>query len=164
MHITIPPHGADGWRVRAYPDGTLVDIASGKKYPYLFWEGAAGFVFSDIDSKGFVVRQSDLDTFLNRKLSECGLNETEAAAILLFWLPLLEEYPLLQIYFAGKGYSDFAPLEVLPPPETVIRVFMVARPLHEEIDLKPQVISTPPRQGFTLVEWGGTIVDAKADH
>ncbi len=31
----------NGWRVKAYPDGTLLDEQN-KKYPYLFWEGLSG--------------------------------------------------------------------------------------------------------------------------
>ncbi|MHC5076756.1 MAG: hypothetical protein ACYTFM_10040, partial [Planctomycetota bacterium] len=29
----------DAWVVEAHPDGTLINSADGKEYPYLFWEG-----------------------------------------------------------------------------------------------------------------------------
>ena len=48
-----PTSGA--WHVRAQPDGKLTNIADGKEYPYLFWDG----IFEEYPgydlSKGFVV-------------------------------------------------------------------------------------------------------------
>ena len=29
----------DAWYIEAHPDGTLINIADGKEYPYLFWDG-----------------------------------------------------------------------------------------------------------------------------
>jgi hypothetical protein len=51
------------------------------------------------------------------------------------------------------------PLNVSPAPETVIRINMEFKALDAPIEVKTQVLpETPIRQGFTLVEWGGTIL------
>ena len=50
-----------------------------------------------------------------------------------------------------------APLAVQPQPNTIIRVFMDFQGLDNYRQVEPLVITTPVRQGFTVVEWGGAI-------
>ena len=51
------------------------------------------------------------------------------------------------------------PLNVTPAPETVIRINMEFKALDAPIQVKEQQLpETPIRKGFTLVEWGGTIL------
>ncbi|HLD82125.1 MAG TPA: hypothetical protein VJA22_02905, partial [Patescibacteria group bacterium] len=56
--------------------------------------------------------------------------------------------------------SDFeraAPMSVYPHPDSIIRVFMDYLPLDSLRSIKPQELMTPKRDGFTVVEWGGTL-------
>ena len=48
------------------------------------------------------------------------------------------------------------PLEVSPNPDSIIRVLMTYKGLKSPINVKEQVLETPNRDGFVLVEWGGT--------
>ena len=48
------------------------------------------------------------------------------------------------------------PLDITPTPDTLIRVFMEYKALDEKIDIKEQVLTKASRQGYTVVEWGGT--------
>lgn len=48
------------------------------------------------------------------------------------------------------------PLEFSVEPDTLIRVLMQYKPLDENIEVKEQELVTPERNGFTIVEWGGT--------
>ena len=50
------------------------------------------------------------------------------------------------------------PLNVNPTPDTIIRIQMDYKPLEEKINVKEQKINTPKRTGFTVVEWGGSII------
>jgi hypothetical protein len=52
-----------------------------------------------------------------------------------------------------------APLTVVPTPDTVIRVLMDYTPLAAPISVAPLKITTPIRNGFTVVEWGGIVRD-----
>lgn len=54
LTCAYPEYGS-GWMVKAYPDGTLLDQDTGKKYNYLFWEGTSGTGY-DL-SRGFVVKR-----------------------------------------------------------------------------------------------------------
>lgn len=48
------------------------------------------------------------------------------------------------------------PLELSIEPDTLIRVLMQYKPLDKYMEVKEQKLVTPDRNGFTVVEWGGT--------
>ena len=48
------------------------------------------------------------------------------------------------------------PLEINPKPETLIRVLMTYKKLDNKIDIKEQKLTKIVRNGYTVVEWGGT--------
>ena len=50
------------------------------------------------------------------------------------------------------------PLEISPQPDSIIRVFMDYKPLNKKIKVKEQSLTTQDRNGFTVVEWGGSII------
>ena len=145
----------DGWTVTAKPDGTLTD-ADGKTYDYLFWEAKLN---ADYDlSKGFCVKGSDTETFLYDALKKQGLTEDEAADFIEFWLPIMEKNPYNVISFQTDAYTDAAGLTVSPQPDSVIRVFMTWYAADQAVEIPAQELTAPERQGFTVVEWGGSMV------
>ena len=141
------------WNVTAKPNGTLTD-ANGTEYNYIFWEGEAEFEF-DL-SKGFCVKGEDTAKFLETVLAELGLTRREANEFIVYWLPLMEANEYNVISFQGENYDEFAKLSVEPSPDTVIRVYMAWYGTEEEIDIEPQKLTAPEREGFTVIEWGGT--------
>lgn len=48
------------------------------------------------------------------------------------------------------------PLLVTPSPDTLIRIIMDWKSLDNSIDVKEQTLTPVTRNGFTVVEWGGT--------
>lgn len=155
-HLTCTyPAYNDGWIVTASPDGTLTD-AKGQTYNYLYWEGET---LTQYDlSKGFCVKGEDTAAFLEDALEKLGLNRREANEFIVFWLPLMQENPYNIIAFQTDVYTESAKLTVMPAPETVIRVFMAYKASDERVDIEPQELSAPEREGFTVIEWGGTEV------
>lgn len=154
---TEPAYGEKGWDVIAKPTGELLNLADGKNYPYLFWEG-----ISDKElpvSRGFVIARADADKFLKESLAKLGLNEQESKDFRDFWVAKMQANTEPYIFVSFLGTSEFnkvAPLEISPAPETLIRVFMFYRPLAQKIGVEPQYLSAKERKGFTVVEWGGT--------
>jgi hypothetical protein len=145
-----------GWAVTASPDGTLVNKADGKEYSYLFWEGN-DYNNTNYDlSTGFVVRGSDARTFLQSTLSKIGLTPKEYNEFIVYWYPKMEGNAYNLVHFAGEEYTDTAKLTISPTPDSILRVFMVFKPLDQEIKVVPQEIKPFERKGFTVVEWGGT--------
>ena len=106
---------------------------------------------------GFCVKGSDTAEFLADILPRLGLSFREANEFIIYWLPVLEANPYNLISFPVEEYSEAVKLTVEPEPDTVIRVYMVYKPLEEPVEIAPQEIVTPAREGFTVVEWGGGI-------
>ena len=157
LTCTYPDYEA-GWKgFTAHPDGTLT-FPNGKEYYCLYWEGmqAAEWDFS----QGFCVKGEDTAAFLERALAEQGLTPREANEFIIYWLPLMQENPYNVISFQTEAYTSAAVLEVAPAPDTTIRVMMAYYPSEEAVEIAPQHFETPVREGFTVVEWGGSRVDA----
>ena len=152
---TLPP---EGWTVTAQPDGTLTD-EEGRSYRYLFWEGVA-----DVDWKqdsGFLVKAEDAREFLEQSLTQLGLNELEQNDFITYWLPKLEKNGESFVTFAAEQYTDNAVLTVTPKPDSVLRVQMLISKVDDSNraafqKLPEQELPRFEREGFVLVEWGGT--------
>lgn len=149
------PEYKDGWKVIAAPDGILVNLDDGKEYSYLFWDGVTSDTRWDL-SKGFVVAGKDSGAFLQDKLASIGLLPKEYNEFIVYWLPLLEKNEYNLITFAGKEYTNASRLKINPKPDSILRVFMVFKSLDKPIEIPPQQMKPFKRQGFTVVEWGGT--------
>ena len=108
---------------------------------------------------GYCVKGSETEAFLRDKLPELGLNDAETNEFLRFWLPDMENNPYNIISFQDKTYQRGAKLTVNPAPDTMIRVFMAWYPSDSYVKINPQMLDTPSRQGFTVVEWGGNRVN-----
>ena len=153
--ICTYPFYDNGWTVTANPDGTLTD-ANGQTYNYLYWEGETNAQY-DL-SKGFCVKGEDTAEFLEYALSELGLTRREANEFIVFWLPMMQNNEYNIISFQGTTYTDSAKLDVDPAPDTLIRVFMAWQASEIYVNIPEQELNAPAREGFTVVEWGGTKV------
>lgn len=145
----------DGWHVIAQPDGTLTDINSNRELYSLYWEGI--ITSPPQINAGFVVPGEETASFLEEKLAALGLTEREADEFIIYWLPELQKNPFNLISFETiEDINAAMPLELSVEPDTMIRVWMVYKPLEEAVELPDQVLpETPVRRGFTAVEWGG---------
>jgi len=151
-----PLYSQNGWTVLAHPNGQL--DYQGKSYPNLFWEGTGWGIYPDTN-QGFVVSQKDLISTLKNHLKLLGLNNQESADFMEFWTPKLPTTPFIRLtWFSTTDMNRLAPLSVTPQPDTVIRIFLDFAGLDKSVSLIPQKLSSPPRHGFTLVEWGGLLV------
>lgn len=152
---TLPP---EGWTVTAQPDGTLTD-EEGRSYRYLFWEGVANVDWKQ--DSGFLVKAEDAREFLEESLTQLGLNELEQNDFITYWLPKLEKNGESFVTFAAEQYTDNAVLTVTPQPDSVLRVQMLISKVDDSNraafqKLPEQELPRFEREGFVLVEWGGT--------
>lgn len=153
IRISEPAYG-NGWQVRAYPDGTLK--APSGTHGSLFWEGT-GKQYPTI-TRGSVVAKDQLESTLRTHLAQLGLNEKESAEFLTFWLPKMPQTPYTRLSWLGtREMNALAPLSVTPKPDSMIRIFLDFEGLDKPVALQPQVLNSIPRNGFTLVEWGGLL-------
>jgi hypothetical protein len=153
--MTYPDYG-NGWNVVAQPDGTITNLSDNRVYSYLFWEGIDSEAKYDL-SKGFVVKGSDVAAFLQSSLAKLGLSPKEYNEFIVFWLPHMMNNKYNLIHFATKAeYDDRAVLSITPKPDSLLRVFMVTKKLDNRIDITAQELAPFERNGFTVVEWGGS--------
>ena len=143
------------WNVHASPNG---DIKIGdKKYPYLFWE-ADSYINQDF-SKGFIVKDEDAESFLEEKLKLIGLNEKESCDFITFWLPQIIKNKLSLLSFQTEEFFRNFEEKIEPKPDSVLRVFLSIKKIEKKCDLEEQQLTKVERKGFTVVEWGGSMIN-----
>lgn len=153
---SYPLYKNTGWKIKANTNGELVDLETGRNLYALYYESKPVTEFK-IETEGFIVRDIDTIEFLEEKLSVLGLNEREAEEFIIYWLPILQENEYNYIRFAStEEINKNMPLNIEPNPDTIIRVLMTYKGLKKPIEVKGQELVTPERNGFTVVEWGGT--------
>ena len=153
------PYTEDGhWEVTADTDGTLTNKADGLEYSYLFWEGVTDNFTADF-SKGFCVKGEDTTKFLQAVLPQMGLTPKEYNEFIVYWAPLMQENAYNLISFQTDNYEANAPLTINPVPDSMLRVYMAYKPLTSPVEIEPQTFESFERTGFTVVEWGGCVVN-----
>ena len=163
--LTTFPKLDKSWKVTAYENGQIFDKKTNRFYNSLFWDGAISFPASHYQYKtGFVVEKEKLTSFLIEKLEFMGLNTTETNDFMQYWLPILEQNNYTFIHFlVNEDYNVFSTNDVSPKPETSIRIFMEFFGVDEKLSIQPQKLPSTIRNGFTLVEWGGSDVSNAID-
>ena len=145
-----------GWEITAYPNGKIIEDE--KEYSYLFWE--ANFDDNSWDlSKWFIIEWKDSREFLQEKLSYIGLTPKEYNEFIVYWYPKMMNNKYNLVYFAWEDYTSRALLNIEPQPDSILRVFTVIKPLNEKIEIEEQKLKIFERTGFSVIEWGGTILE-----
>ena len=100
----------------------------GRGYYALYWDEANNL--KEEFKTGFYVKSDDSIKFLEEKLNEIGLTEREA--------------------------ND--KLNIEPRPDSMLRMEIVIKKVNKKVNVKEQKIEHFDRVGFSVVEWGGTII------
>ena len=153
--ITAPEYD-HGWKVTAYPDGTIVDKASGKTYDYIYWESDSEPAYDW--SEGYVVAGCDTKEFLLEVLPKMGLIPAEYNEFIHYWQPRMQKNAFNLITFQTSCYTDAAEMTISPEPDSLLRIFMAYKAVDGPVDVKAPEIKPFERRGFTVVEWGGAEV------
>lgn len=151
------PNG--GWRsVEAHPDGTL--IYNNKTYRELYYESQVNKKLTPQD--GIIIKSEKIEENLRTITTKLGLLPKEQQEFLDYWMPRLKKLNSPYIFFSilsqeQKESVDHVSIE--PKPDTRIEFLAYFKPIYSLIKVKPLILpETPPkREGFTEVEWGGTI-------
>ena len=153
---STPGYGA-GWTVTARPDGTIID-SDEKEYGYLFYECLTDKSIFDTES-GFVVRADARDEDFRNILEKYGFNEQEIKDFTDYWTEYLDDGTDYVMYPADTDAVDAAmPLETSVPIDSRYRIwFGFSRQIPD--DVSEPGISPIVRNGFTMVEWGGAVID-----
>jgi hypothetical protein len=167
VDVQLTPKGNFSYTYPAYEKGWkgTVDAKGGmiinkQHYHYLFWEGNIDGISSLVDyNEGFVVSNENVTAFLEEKLTEIGLNEQEKTDFITFWGPRMVDSENNHVQFLfNEAYDDIATLSITPKPDHLFRLYMLWTPLPESTTLHPtpQKLCNIKRDGFSVVEWGGS--------
>jgi hypothetical protein len=144
---------AKGWTAFAQPNGQLT--VAGKAYSSLFWEGQGAGLYPGITSGTVVKRAYALNT-IKSQLKQQGLKANEINDFVAYWGGKIPSEPYVRLtWFTTAQMNQLAPISVTPKPDTLIRVFLDMDGYTVPPKLPAQHLSAVPRNGFTVVEWGG---------
>lgn len=169
LTFTYPESEQGNWTMKTNSDGTLTNTVDQKSYPYIFWEGEIDASVFEIENKkveGYLIKTDTCVSFLENTLLAYGLNEKEATDFITFWGPKMIEKPYALVRFLTKAdYEEkVAHLTINPEPETLIRLYMYFVPMETDqtnLELSAPIIEPITRHGFTVVEWGGSVLNTK---
>ncbi|MFI5204359.1 MAG: hypothetical protein ACHQF2_07665 [Flavobacteriales bacterium] len=160
LGFTYPTY-TNGWNFTASPDGTIK--MNGNEYTYLFWEGTTQIERTEFLNEGFEIFTDSLVPFFEKQLTVMGLTTKEQQDFITYWVPRMSKYTLTQVHFIfNETFNEYANLNISPKPDNLFRVFMLWAPVYalRKTELVPQEIPRVVREGFTVIEWGGTEVPA----
>lgn len=158
------PVSNGNWSINVQPDGTVLNNADKKVYPYIFWEGKSENIAYDKKNnqvEGNLIASEDVVSFLESSLTSLGLNQKEQTDFITYWGPRMisSEYVFIQFVLDERVAESVGDLTITPAPESFRRVYMLFTPLNYPavpFEYKQQQFSTFNRTGFTVLEWGGS--------
>lgn len=155
--FTYPAY-KNGWDFMADTNGTI--YTNGKSFKYLFWEGETKINTQTIHwNEGSIVATTDLLPFLENSLTQMGMNSREQQDFITYWYPQMMKNEKNYVHFVfNEEYNDFAEMHIDPKPDHMLRVYMLCANASDakNVSLTNQPIPVLKREGFTLVEWGGS--------
>ncbi len=145
---SIPEYGS-GWDVTVEPSGLIDDT-----YTYLYYEAEIARNFPM--HEGWSIPAADVPRFFNETLAAYGLTAAETADFVDYWSTHLPDAPFYGIYPLTEAsvIEPLVGLRIDPQPDSLFRLWFVVSPEVTPPALSPPVIDSPPRIGFTAVEWG----------
>lgn len=181
---TVPQKYLNSWKVIAHKDGHLTDLQPEKtncdslpatfgfeyaqtackanNYPYIYWDGDK--FIKEVPKKllGWSVKKENIREFLSQKADEMAMNTSEKTEFVRYWSEIISNYPAtdFRIYFLqNEEVDDWIKLSISPKPDSWNRIEVVFTPVQPNTQSTPYPLKKIKRQGFTMVEWGGIIVD-----
>lgn len=177
------PKYHNGWNVIAYPNGKIIDLqpkytscsklkqnkvgfeyaynaCKNNSYPYIFWDGRQITKSIPQSKEGWIVKQTEIQNFLNEKLDKMEFNIAEKKDFISYWQYKLHKRNAKYyfIYFLqNEEVNNYAPMNVSPKPDSINRILMIVQPVNKPYEVKEQKLEKISRKGFALVEWGGIL-------
>ncbi len=153
------------WEVTAYPNGKIE--VDGSQYNYLFWDGKMPrkSLRSGFAGEGSIVMGNECEAFLSASLDALGFNPQEKQDFLTYWVPQMIEHERMFVrFYVDENYDEtIGGITISPKPDNMLRVYMVVEPTQHQICIPPQkqAFKKLNREGFTMLEWGGTLIQAE---
>lgn len=163
---TTYPKYNDKWEVTVQPDGTLT--SKGRSYPYLYYEAEKNdfqMLMVQAQLPGQMINTDSTVKYMENTLSNLGLNNRESTDFITYWGPRIKSYNFAFVQFLIDETYDIiiGDLNVNPEPEAIRRVYILFEGYAEAPNRESTIVDYEPlkREGFTVIEWGGTEIKSK---
>lgn len=153
--LTVIPDYINGWYAKVYPNGKM--LVDNEEYGYLFYESMTSDFMMQKD-EGFIVPIENRKEFFEYISNYYGFNEQETYDFVTFWCSRLDKNKKYKMYPQLTNTIDILmPVDVNPKPKSIFRIWFLFEEVEEDIELvKPESILAP-RDGYTMLEWGGIV-------
>ncbi len=151
----VYPEMNESWKGIAKTNGEIA--IEGTNYPYLFWESNQQYAFHS-EGNGYKVEKSAVVSFLQKKLTELGLNQREQTDFITYWGPQLAENETSFVQFTVDYNCDkFAEMTCSPAPDFTRRVYIQISQWDSQFEnyLEDVSFSPIPKSEWYILEWGG---------
>jgi hypothetical protein len=150
---SIPDYGS-GWAVTVEPSGLIDGV-----YDYLFYEIDIDYDFSK--EVGWVFTREQFAFEMTKVLYDLGLRGAEIEEFIEFWDDTLrKDTNYYAVYLMlPEEVEEAAKLNFSTNPDSMLRVHFIFEPVPNPIPLKSPNFETFIRKGFTVVEWGGLMIE-----
>ncbi|TFK53742.1 hypothetical protein OE88DRAFT_1276408 [Heliocybe sulcata] len=163
------------WEVLVHKKGSLTETTTGLDVAYLFWEAHTNMdrplsppaspspevsgnqdtfnpLTADLDSHiSVVLPVAHVTLYLEKALLALGLHTEAQTSFITYWLPSFLKHSHVALRFlTQRAYERAAPLDVVPAPDVVTRVFMLFKGIYQEDLAHWSAAQERAREG---VEW-----------
>lgn len=147
---SIPQYG-DGWHVTVDPDGTIDG-----EYTFLFYESQNPDVFQY--SKGWTVKNKDLEKFFRYNMALYGFQGQEINDFIDWWIPRFDGSCYDIFPQTAKEINPVVTLNFSIEPDSLQRLYYTVKEYKKcNEHLEKPVIEPFERKGFSALEWGVTL-------
>ena len=135
----------------------MSQLVSENEYGYLFYESQT-YPWPWQRNEGFHIPAEAREETFREILSAYGLNHQEIDDFIEFWGEKLEPghdyamYPQTDVYV-----NEAMPVNITPEPDSILRLWFAF--VKDEQPERKAVIDPFSRDGFSVVEWGGFILE-----
>ncbi len=144
--VSDPPHGGEGWRVTAYPNGAL-RTGSGPR-DFLFYELAYDPARFQRD-EGWCVPGPQAQHSIESAMRDLGFAGNEVADFAEAWDPIFPASPWMTVY---PQLHELPRVDVAPAPDSFLRAWFYVVPGCATVR-EPELPPFNP-VGFVATEWG----------
>lgn len=101
-----------------------------------------------------------MTTWMEKTLGSFGLIAPEISDFVEYWRAMLDQdsYYLIKLIPSDFIENNFG-LDINPKPDSELRLFFAFQPISEKYPANGPIINNFERIGFSVVEWGGVILE-----
>ncbi len=162
LTFTYPQLPSDhSWKMKTSQNGNLID-KNGNEFPYLFWEAKQSMsdLSQNLASSNEIIQGKDLVAYFEKELTNLGFNSREKTDFITYWCPKFISSKNVQVqFFIDDNCSVIGDLEISPKPDNLRRVYVLFQEnpkVATDFVAKPLKVNSVKRDGFTVLEWGGS--------